>query len=61
MAIRPDILLQRAEFSLNLLPIDVVDAEGLDLETVGEDRTCGKNSDERSATTARNEMEVSTK
>ena len=29
-------------FSLELLPMDVVDAEGLDLEQVGEDKTCGK-------------------
>ena len=45
LAIRPDIPLQRAGsqgFSLKLLPMDVVDAEGLDLEQVGEDRTCGK-------------------
>ena len=32
----------RRGFSLKLLPMDVVDAEGLDLEQVGEDRTCGK-------------------
>ena len=36
--------LQRAgsqEFSLKVLPMDVVDAEGLDLEQLGEDRTFG--------------------
>ena len=40
---QPDIRLQRAGsqvFSLKLLPIDAEDAEGLDLEQVGEDRTC---------------------
>ena len=45
LAIRPDIPLQRAcsqGCSLKLLPMDVVDAEGLDLEQVGEERTCGK-------------------
>ena len=31
-----------AGFSLKLLPMDVADAEGLDLEQVGEDKTCGK-------------------
>ena len=44
-AIRPDIPLQRAGsqgFSLKLLPMNVVDAEGQDLEKVGEDKTCGK-------------------
>ena len=61
LAIRPDIPLQRAGsqwFSLKLLPMDVmdvVDAEGLDLWLVG------KNSEGCSATTSRNEMEVSTK
>ena len=65
MAIRPDIPLQRAGsqgFSLKLLPMDVVDAEGLDLEQVGEDiKLVGKNSEGCSATTSRNETEVSTK
>ena len=45
LANRPDIPLQRGGsqgFSLKLLPMDVVDAEGLDLEPVGEDGTCGK-------------------
>ena len=45
LAIRPDIPLRRAGsqwFSLKLLPMDVVDAEGLDLEQVGGDKTCGK-------------------
>ena len=32
----------RRSFSLELLSMDVVDAEGLDFEQVGEDRTCGK-------------------
>ena len=44
LAIRPDILLQRAGsqvFSLKLIPMDAVDAEGLDFDQVGEDRTCG--------------------
>ena len=31
-----------AGFSLKLLPMNVVDAEGLGSERVGEDRTCGK-------------------
>ena len=45
LAIRQDIPLQRVGsqgFSLELLLMDVVDAEGLDLEQVGEDRTRGK-------------------
>ena len=45
LAIRPDIPLQRAGsqvFFLKLLPMDVVDAEGLESELVGEDKTCGK-------------------
>ena len=45
LAIRPDIPLQREGsqvFSLKLLPMDVVDVEGLVSEPVGEDRTCGK-------------------
>ena len=45
LAIRPDIPHQRAGsqgFSPKLLPMDVVDAEGLDLEQVGEEKTCGK-------------------
>ena len=45
LAIRPDIPRQQAGsqgFSLKLLPMGVVDAEGLDLEQVGEDKTCGK-------------------
>ena len=45
LAILPDIPLQRAGsqgFSLKLLPIDVVDAESLDLEPESEDKTCGK-------------------
>ena len=45
LAIRPDDPLQRADaqgFSLQLLPMDVEDAEGLDSEPAGEDRTCGK-------------------
>ena len=44
-AIRPDNPLQRPDaqvFSLQLLPMDVEDAEGLDSEPAGEDRTCGK-------------------
>ena len=42
-AIRPDNPLQRADaqgFSLRLLPVDDKDAEGLDSEPAGEDRTC---------------------
>ena len=45
LAIRPDIPLQLAGsqgFLLKLRLMDVVDAEGLDLEPVGEDKTCGK-------------------
>ena len=45
LAIRQDIPHQRVGsqgFSLKLLPMDVVDAGGLDLEQVGEDRSCGK-------------------
>ena len=45
LAIRPDNLLQRAGaqgFSLQLLSMDVEDAEGLDSEPASEDRTCGK-------------------
>ena len=45
VAIRTDIPLQRAGsqgVSLKLLPMDVVDVEGLELEQFGEDRTCGK-------------------
>ena len=43
-AIRPDIPQRVGSqgFSLKLLPMDVVDAEGLDLEQVGEDKTSGK-------------------
>ena len=44
-AIRPDIPHQRAGsqgFSLRLLAMDVVDAEGPDSGPVGEDGTCGK-------------------
>ena len=44
LAIRPDIPIQRAGsqgLSPKLLPMDVVDAEGLDLAKVGEDKTCG--------------------
>ena len=44
-AIRPDTPLQRAGsqgFSLKPPPMDVLDAEGLDLDQVGEDKTCGK-------------------
>ena len=45
LASRPDNPLQRADaqvFSLQLPPMDVEDAEGLDSEPAGEDRTCGK-------------------
>ena len=45
LAIGPDNPLQRAGaqgFSLQLLPMDVEDAEGLDNEPAGERRTCGK-------------------
>ena len=45
MAIRPDNPLQRAGaqgFSLQLLSMDVEDAEGLESEPASEDRTCGK-------------------
>ena len=46
LAFRPDNPLQRAGaqggFCLQLLSVDVEDAEGLDKEPAGEDRTCGK-------------------
>ena len=59
LAIRPDNPIQRADaqgFSLQLLPMDVKDAEGLDSER----GLAGKDDKERLTTTSKNEMEVNT-
>ena len=44
LVIRPDHSSERGSkgLSLKFLPTDVLDAERLDLEQVGEDKTCGE-------------------